>query len=414
VGSKVELTKRVIDGLTLAEGKTEDHVWDSKVPGLCVRLRRGADGGTAKAFRCFYRVGSRQRFPVLGSTEQLTPEDARRAARALFGKVAVGVDPGAESEAAKLAVTAAKNTLGRVAKMYLSANKDRWRPSTRHQNEYFLSQQWKPLHSQPVENIKRAQVAAQLRELTEKHGRASAARSRATLHAMFMWAMGEGLCEANPVVATNNPAEGIGTRERVLSDDEIKIVWNVCPPDDFGRIVKLLLLTGCRREEIGQLKWSEVDLDAGVMTISGTRIKNGRDLQLPLPSAALDILRSAKPAEGREYVFGRDGRRAGFSGWAWGKLDLDKRITEARGKAVGHWVLHDTRRTMRTGLGKIGIPPHIAELCINHVKGGVEAIYDRHTYQPQIKAALAAWAAHVDLIAKGKDPKVVPLTRSKA
>jgi hypothetical protein len=69
---------------------------------------------------------------------------------------------------------------------------------------------------------------------------------------------------------------------------------------------------------------------------------------------------------------------------------------------------------MRTGLGRLGIPPHVAELVINHTPGGVQAIYDRHTYQPQIGSALATWAAHVELIAKGGDPKVVPIARSKA
>jgi integrase len=403
LGNKVELTKKIIDSLKLDDGETERLVWDSKISGLCIRLRRRADGSTSKVWRVQYRAGSVQRAPNLGSTDQLIVEDARRAAQVLFGKVALGVDPGEESAAAKRAVSASKDTLERVAKLYLAVNKDRWRPSTRHQNEYLLLRQWAPLHGTPIASLDRRALATHLQRLIQEHGRSSASRSRATLAAMFTWAIGEGICDTNPVIATNNPTKGIEGRERTLDDDEIKAVWNACPPDDFGRIVKLLILTGMRREEVGQLRWSEVNLDTGVVSISGERIKNKKRLKLTLPPVAIEILRSAKPADGRVFVFGRDGNRSGFSGWAWGKLDLEKRITDIRGKSLEAFVLHDLRRTMRTGLGRLGVAPHISELAINHVKKGMEKIYDKHDYQPAITAALAAWADHVMAVVEGRE-----------
>jgi hypothetical protein len=122
---------------------------------------------------------------------------------------------------------------------------------------------------------------------------------------------------------------------------------------------------------------------------------------------ALDFLRSVQRREGREYVFGIASR--GFSGWGWHVLKLNARIIAARGNPLEDWRLHDLRRSMRTGLGKLGIAPHIAELCINHVKGGVQAIYDRYTYLPQIGAALAAWAVHVEMITGEKSDKVTAL-----
>ena len=206
---------------------------------------------------------------------------------------------------------------------------------------------------------------------------------------------------------------GAGTpaRERVLDDTEIRAIWNACQQNDFGRIVRLLILTGCRREEIGQLRWSEINMDTGVMTIPGTRTKNKRELQLPLSPAAIDILRSAKPAEGRAYVFGRSGTDSGFAGWAWTSSPSTVAL-QARGKASEPYVLHDLRRTMRTGLGKLGIPPHIAELTINHAKGGIVAVYDRYSYQPQMKAALATWADHVTGLVEGRDQNVIPLQRA--
>jgi integrase len=288
---------------------------------------------------------------------------------------------------------------------YLDARRGLSRPSTFKAAERYFTVHWKPLRNRPLESIKRADVAARLQELVKVHGRTSAARARDYLSALYSWSMKEGLCEANPVNLTNDPTEGILPRDRVLADDEIRIVWNACGDDDSGRIVRLLTLTCCRRQEIGGLKWSEVNLDSGVMAIPAARTKNGRTLELTLPTVAINILRSA-PRRG-DHVFGARG--GGFSGWSAAKLRLDARIAIATGKPIAAWTFHDLRRTGRTGLGKLGVPPHVAELVINHVKGGVEAIYDRHKYQPEIRQALALWAEHVLALVEGRENKVVTL-----
>ena len=144
------------------------------------------------------------------------------------------------------------------------------------------------------------------------------------------------------------------------------------------------------------------------MIIPGTRTKNHKSLELTLPGAALDILASVPRGNGRDFVFGRNDD-APFSGWSAGKLRLDARIAMMTGKSLAPWVLHDLRRTMRTGLSVIGVQPHIAELVINHVKGGVEAIYDRHTYRAEIKAALARWAEHLVALVENRTCNVVNL-----
>ena len=190
-------------------------------------------------------------------------------------------------------------------------------------------------------------MAARLQEIIKEHGRTSAARARGDLSALFTWALKEGLCETNPVIATNDPGEGIPPRDRVLSDHELAVVWKACQDDDFGRIVPLLILTGCRRE-IGALKWSEVDLDSDVLTIPGSRTKNHRQHVLTLPAAAIDILQAAPRREGRDYVFGVRG--GAFAAWSYAKIALDGRITTAEGKALPRWTLHDLRRSFRPGL----------------------------------------------------------------
>jgi integrase len=222
--------------------------------------------------------------------------------------------------------------------------------------------------------------------------------------------MKEALCqsESNPVTATHDPGDGMQSRDRVLSDRELALVWRESGDGSFGKIVKLLVLTGARREEIGALRWSEVDLETGVMTVPGTRTKNHRTLILTLPPVALDILRSMPRREGIDHVFGA--RNSGFQAWNSSRLALDHRITIAeQGKPLPRWVLHDLRRTMRSGLGQLGVRPDVAELVINHAKGGIQATYDRYSYQREIKHALAQWADHVLALVEGRDSKIMTL-----
>jgi integrase len=394
----MKLTKDAVVALALPAGKADHIEWDETLPGFGVRLR-----GTGKRWVVQYRAGLQQRRESLGDVRKVSLEDARKIARQRFAQVELGVDPAAERERA----SANAVTLGVVIGRYLEAKRDRLRPNSFKAAERYLAEHWKPLHGRPLDAIKRADVAARLQETVKAYGRTSAARGRDNLSALFSWAVKEGLCEANPVLGTNDPTEGMQSRDRVLNDDEISAVWNACQDDDAARIVRLLLLTGARREEIGGLRWSEISIEAGLMTIPGTRTKNHRTLELILPKVAIDILRSVPRQDGREFVFGRFG--GAFSGWSALKLRLDSKIVMASGKPLAPWRLHDLRRTMRTGLGKIGVQPHIAELVINHVKGGVEAIYDRHRYQREIKAALALWAEHVLALVEERDRHRVSL-----
>jgi integrase len=271
-----------------------------------------------------------------------------------------------------------------------------------------MTEHWRALRPLPIAAVKRADIAAIMQEISAERGRIAAARARANLSALFGWAVREGLCDANPVAATGNPEAGVQPRERVLDDAELRLVWGACLDDAFGRIIRLLILTGCRRSEIGELRWSEVDLETGALVVPGERTKGKRALMLTLPSMAVEILREVPRRDGQEFVFGKTGR-TGFVGYAYALMALNARIAAAVGKPLPHWALHDLRRSMRTGLGRIGIQPHIAELVIGHSKTGIEAIYDKHSYQPEIKTALARWAEHVAAIVDDWKSNIVPL-----
>jgi integrase len=407
----MKLTKHSVAELVLPPGKTDHTEWDDELPGFGVRLRKSKDG-LNKTFRIQFRVGLQQRSKHLDA-RKVKLDDARKVARQLFAQAHLGVDPAAERAKARASAATTKLTLGAVADRYLAVKADAVKLGRFSQSTYtaavrYFTMHWAPLRDRPIDDIKRVEVASRLQELTANNGRSAAGKARFILSALYFWAMGEGLVDSNPTIATNNPEAGVLPRERVLSDSEIKTLWTALDDDDFGdygRIFKLLVLTGCRRAEIGKLKWSEINFDDGVLTIPGSRTKNRRTLTLTLPEPALDILRSIPHHDG-PCIFGKPGH--GFTSWGVFTKKLLRRLAAA-GTTLPHWTLHDLRRTMRTGLGRLGIPPHIAELTINHVKAGIVATYDRYSYQPEVEAALARWAEHVMAIVEGRKSKVVPL-----
>ena len=214
------------------------------------------------------------------------------------------------------------------------------------------------LHKLDIAAIDRKTIASLLRKIAEERGAVAANRARSTLSAFFAWAVGEGLCDSNSVSGTNK-AEENEERERVLSDPELAAVWNAAPENDYGRIVRLLVLTGQRRDEIGSLQWSEIDTDANTITLPAERTKNRRE-RVPLSEAALALLKACPRRAGRKLVFGEG--QGGSSGWSRSKEGLD-----AKAKLAKPWTLHDLRRTVRTGLGALGVLPHVSEAVLNHL-----------------------------------------------
>ncbi|MGC2028338.1 tyrosine-type recombinase/integrase [Bradyrhizobium sp.] len=310
--------------LKLGAGEKDRIHWDPEMPGFGVRVR-----SSKTVYVVQYRFQKATQRESLGDVRKLKVDEARKVARQFFAKLELGVDPREERRKADQASEVARLTLKTVSELYLTAKETRMRPSTYKASKDYFEVKWAPLHRKPIGLIDRKAVAEQIRRITAEHGPTSAARARGNLSAMFAWAMREGLVESNPVVGTNNPIEGKPGRDRVLSDAELKLVWQHCLDDDFGRVVRLLLLTACRRDEIGGLRWPEVDLQRSRLLLPAERTKPGRALELPLVSTARAILEEAPKRLGREFVFG--GSVCGFSAWSWCKLIMDGRITTAQG-----------------------------------------------------------------------------------
>jgi len=401
-GISLKLTDRSIAALTLPEGETDLVVFDDAMPGFGIRLRPGS-----KRYHVQCRAFGRQPKKSLGDVRKMTLDQARAAARQWFAQIALGIDPAAEEATARAASAAAALTLGVAAARYLDYKKNRLSRSSFNSAQRHFEKHLAPLTTRPLAEIKRADVAAQLLTIIEQRGPIAAARARSTLSDCFAWSMGAGLCEQNPVLGTIDPEEGVKSRDRVLTDRELAAVWNAsAAADDFDKIVRLLILTGCRRDEIGSLRWSEIDLNAGTLTIPAERSKNRRAHCLILPPMALNILKSIPRRADRDYVFGWRG--TGFQRYSARTNALRTRLPAS----MPVWTLHDLRRTMRTGLGKLGIPSHVAELAINHTRQGIQGVYDRHTYEREIGHALTLWADHVAAIIDGRITNVVPLKRA--
>ena len=200
-----------------------------------------------------------------------------------------------------------------------------------------------------------------------------------------------GAVETNPVDGTNKADEG-QPRDRVLTDRELAAVWNASPDGDYGSIVKLLMLTAQRRDEIGSLRWSEIDIEAKTITLPASRTKNGRQHVIPLSGQALAIIKATPQRANRDLVFGSgDG---GYSGWSKAKAQMDEKL----GKGVAGWTLHDLRRTGATRMADSGVQPHIIEAVLNHVSGhkdGVAGIYNRSAYEPEKRAALDTLGSYI-------------------
>jgi integrase len=398
----MKLTASNVKTIPLPDSKTDHFEPDDAMPNFYVRVRGNKAGNIKRNFYVQRRFNGTQYREDLGSVYQVSLTDAREAARIIFGKMAQGINPGAERAKARQQAAIVKLTLADVGERYVNAKRDTLTVTSIKAAKRNFRDHWAALAKRPIGEIGRAEVAAVLQKMRKDYGDAAAARARSVLSSAFVWAMREGLCEVNPIIGTNNPAEALQSRDRVLDNAELTAVWRGVEDDDFGKIVKLLILTGARRSEISFLRWSEIS--GNTITIPRSRAKNGVELKLTLPPLAMQILESV-PRRG-DAVFGKNGR--GYSRWSFWKDKLDARL----GGSVKPWRLHDLRRSAATGMAEIGIEPHIIEAVLNHIsghKGGVAGVYNRARYTEQMRIALQRWANHVAGLLNGRANNVVPL-----
>ena len=392
----MRLTATAVRTLSCASGKGEQVIFDDALPGFGMRVR--ATG--AKTWLVQYAIAGRTRRVFLGSPDVVEPGAAREKAKDLLAAVRLGGDPAGEKVSAR---AESAHTFGALLPHFLE--------TARH-----LEHHARPFRAYPIQALDRRTIAARLAEIAKTSGPAAANRVRTSLSAFLSWAAREGYVETNAAAFTNKAPEN-AARSRVLTDQELARIWRAAGDGQYGAIIKLLVLTGARRNEIGGLAWNEVDLEAATVTLPPSRTKNRREHIIPLSEPALAILKErwADRDPDRDLVFGNS--TGGFQDWSGSKAELDQRL--AVGTPVNDWTLHDFRRSLSTALHeRFGTLPHIVEAILAHAdghQGGVAGVYNKSIYLDERRRALARWADHILGVATGKPAKaqVVTLGRKR-
>jgi integrase len=289
----MRLTIKEAAGLKLPAGKSDHIVFDDDITGFGIRLREGG----SRTWIYQYRIGSKQRRMVLGSAKSVPLALARENAGKLEAKVRLGGDPAMDKDVAQ---RDADNTVEALVDQYLKARKSEWRRRSAAEVTRHLTKHSRPLHRFPIAAVTQRSVATLLSDIAGASGNVTSNRVRASLYAFFSWVIREGirLPEGNVVAYTNTREEK--SRDRVLSDLELRAIWEACRDDHHGAIIRLLILTGLRVNEIAALRWDELHDDQIVLL--GERTKNKRSHLVPLSEPAREILGKLGRTD-RKHVF---------------------------------------------------------------------------------------------------------------
>jgi integrase len=402
----MKFTSKSVASFSVPKGKTDHIEFDDALPGFGIRFRNEKATWVYQWSTGSGATRSTKRMTI-GKFPALPLEQARKLAAELDSRVTLGHDPAAEK---RERIEDSADTFGNLVTDYVAAQESKLTATMVSELRRYLIVYAAPLHRLPVKKVNLKILAKLLDDFAKGDGintgrprkGTTVNRMRSAVSACFQWAMKKGRAESNPVLLTEQMEEV--SRKRFLSDDEIKIVWDNAGDDDYGSIVRLLILTGQRRDEISELRWNEVKLDLNVISLPPERVKNDQEHDIPMSLAVRSIIAARPRNDG--LVF------APITSWSRRKL-VDAEITEKLGKPLAPWTLHDLRRTAATGMADIGIQPHVVEAVLNHISGskrGVAGVYNRSTYAPEKKRALNKWADRVQDIITGKPSNVTPIS----
>jgi integrase len=380
------LTKSAIDSLPVAPKDT--LYWDSGLPGFGVKVTPKG----RKVFLVMYRLagaGSRLRKYTIGPYGRVTLPMARAQAQKIFAARLDGRDPAEEKKQSRrrLVVDGIDDLVESFIRERVSQIRTAKRISSLLRRD--VLSQW---GTKSIHDIKKRDVIDLVDQVSQRNGHAGY-RLLKTLKTFFRWCVGRAVIDFSP-------AEGVPfryrevSRDRVLTDQELAAVIFAARqmPWPFGGIVEFLALTGQRREEVAQLKWPEISAETQTWCIPATRSKNGRAHIVHLSEPAWAVIQ--RRPQTSEYVFPTS-RAKHFQSFGKYKSSLDELC------GIIGWRLHDFRRTIVSGMARLGVPPHIADKILNHQSGtisGVAAVYQRHEFLAERKEALDRWGAHVNQI----------------
>ena len=425
----IALTQRAVETLKApASGRIE--YFDRVLPGFGLRIAAGG----RKTWFVMYRVGGKKVRETIGTLAVVAKvEKARDLARDSLRQAQAGLHPVEQRRAAKRKAAEKPDSFRAVAELYIEryASKNTklatWRELQR-QLELDVYPKWA---DRPICEITRHDVAELLDGIADRGAPIQANRTLARLRTLFNWAVDREIIAVNPVTRMKRP---IVERERshTLTDDEIRLFWLGCDRLGwpFGPMCKLLLLTAQRRTEVAGMYWSEIDLDKRTWTIPRERAKNDREHAVHLSELASEVIEALPQFSNGggkgtqpDLVFTTTGKTH-VSGYSKAKDRLDRHMLDimrseladagkdAAKAAIGEWIFHDLRRTAATGMAKLNAAPHVVDRILNHVSGtirGVAAVYNRHAYIEERKAALDTWGRYVESLVRPTPDNVVQL-----
>ena len=379
-----KITKTTVDAL-----RPGGIMADTEVKGFVAR--RLPSGVVTYGLR--YRVAGKQRWLALGVHGRITPDTARRLAKKRSGEVADGRDPAVErkKEEARAKVARA-STVDALLDTFLDRHVRKNLRSAGEVERVFGKYVRPRMGDKSIYDLRRRDIVEMLDGIEDDNGPVMADRTLAHLRKAFKWQAARDDTFLPPIVsgmARTKPTER--ARKRVLTDDEVRALWAALDiavvPAPFPTLVRLLLLTAQRRDEVAGMRWEEIDGSNWI--IPAERRKKGAANTVPLPALVRQLL--GRPEKGG-FVFSTTGGRRAFSGFSKAKRALDEAMTEktsSMGSApVKPWVLHDLRRTARSLMSRAGVQNDIAERVLGHVISGVRGVYDRHDYLGEKSDAL--------------------------
>jgi integrase len=401
-----ELSARLTDLAvrTEAAGAARREIPDGRIAGLYLVIQPSG----AKSWALRYRAAGKPRKFTIGAYPGVGLAAARELAQGALGDIAKGGDPAARKRADRVTARAARDEIDDLVEtvvadfvaLYAKKKTRDWKETERLLKKDVVSS-WR---GRRLSEIEKKHVVKLLDTIVERGAPVGANRTFAQLRKMCGWAISRGIITQSPCEGVEAPSPEF-ERDRVLSERELSLVWRAAAalPAPYGPIIRLLMLTGARRNEVAGMRWTELDSDRENWTLPKERSKNRREHIVPLSSPAAGILASTPVFEHSPFVFG--GGRAAPSTFAKTKTRLDAEITRlSDGKPIPHWTIHDLRRSVATQLAEMKIAPHVIEAVLNHKGGtirGIAAVYNRYSYSAEKRAALDAWARRLDAIVTG-------------
>lgn len=383
---------------------------------LCTGLYLVVQKSGKKGWQVRYRHGGTHRRMTLGAYPVLSLADARQRAREALAAASEGRDPAEEVKAAKAPkaqddVDKVKTLFKLYAKRHLAGLKSG--AVVKREMERHVIDQW---GERDIQTIAKRDVIDLLDGIADSGRVVTANRTRAYLSKFLNWCVERDVIAASPALGVK-PVAKEKSRDRVLSDDEVRWFWRAC--DDLGQpwgpLGKVLLLTGQRLGEV--VGMTDAELRGDMWHLPTDRTKNGRAHVVPMTQDVLDVLARVERIKGTAGLYHTTTGETPLSGFDRGRDRIARRMEEIAGHDIPRWTFHDLRRTAATGMARLGIPVRVTEAVLNHVSGtaaGIVSVYQRHDYAEEKRTALEAWARLVADLAECRADNVVMIAEARS